>query len=185
MARQIRRFSASLVRPGDNTAYAAGDQIANSATAGSVVNPTFDLTGFRKAKLLKLGCDVTPASSNLVITAFDFAALLFKVADVVTATGDNVAINIAGVDRNKAAGKFVFSNAAWTNPAGALTAGTSGFQEVLPAVPTVNGHHVEFTGVDVSGSSNKLALVLQALAAWTPTGIVNTFNFWLDAEVEP
>lgn len=178
--RQLVRLSASLIRPADNTVYAAGDQIANSATAGSVVNPTFDLSGWRRARLLKLGCDITPASSNLVITALDFAALLFKTADAPAAVGDNVALAITGAQRTKAA-KFSFVNGAWTNPAGALTADVSGFQEVLPAVPTVNGHIITFRG----GEANTLSLVLQVLSAWTPTGIVNTFNFVLDLEVEP
>jgi hypothetical protein len=183
MSRMLR-FTAALVRPSDATQYAAGDEIASSATAGSVVRPTLDLSGYRKARIQRVGCDVTPASSNLVITAFDFALLVSKTADAVAAVGDNVALSVTGAQRNKAA-KFVFANGAWTNPAGALTAGTSGFQEVLPNVATAGeGNLFDFSQGDALIATRTLSLVLQATGVWNPGAVVNTFNFAFDIEVE-
>ena len=192
MAFQVRRFlfdngsGNSIIRPADATAYAAGDQIANSTTAGSVINPTIDLSHFSRARVLRLGCDVTPASSNVVITAFDFAALIFHNIDVPAAVGDNITFPIAGVQRNKAA-KFAFANGSWTQPNGALTAGASGFQEQLYALSAnfEDGAIFDFTSrPDIAASSRKLALVLQAQGAWTPLAVVNTFNFYADIQLD-
>lgn len=186
--RVVRIQSTPLARPADATAYAAGDEIANSATAGLVVRQTFEITGWRRVVLKRLGCDVTPASGNLVIVAFDFAALVFKTADVPAAVGDNVVLNITAVQRDKAA-KFSFVNTAWTAPNGGVAAGTDGFQEVLPAVPTVNGHVFMINPADgVPGvqpvSARTLSIVLQVQGAWTPGAVVNNFTFWGDFEVE-
>jgi hypothetical protein len=178
------RFNvAGPVRPSDATQYAAGDEIANSATAGSVVRPTVDLSGWSKARVQRVGCDVTPASSNLVIVAFDFALLISKAADAAAAVGDNIALPVTGVQRNKVA-KFVFANGAWTAPNGGVAAGTSGFQEVLPAVAVSGeGNLFDFSQGDAIGTRS-LALVLQATGVWNPGAVVNTFNFVLDIEVE-
>jgi hypothetical protein len=40
---RTRRYTASFSNPASAGAYAAGDEISNSTTAGSVVFPTFDL----------------------------------------------------------------------------------------------------------------------------------------------
>ena len=67
---QINNPSASFIRPGNTTAYSAGQLIANSVTAGSVVPMRFDLGNsfpqgqFRmtRARLVKTG--TTAITSN-------------------------------------------------------------------------------------------------------------------------
>lgn len=183
---KVRRYVlTTFSRPADATAYAAGDEISNSASAGSVVRPTVDLTSVRKASIIRAGIAVTPASGNLVITALDFHLLALVTADMPAAVGDNVAFNVTGVQRGKAA-KFSFVNTAWTAPNGGVAAGTSGFQEVLPAIAgggAWNGNLFDFTQGGVLGTRS-LTIALQAQAAWTPGAVVNAFDIYLDIEVE-
>lgn len=90
--------SASFTRPADTTAYAAGDLVANSTTAGSVIALDFgkcqQLTGRRfltKCRLQKSGTGVTGAA---------FKVHIFKAAAAPTVqNGDNGAFlpsNVAG-----------------------------------------------------------------------------------------
>ena len=54
LANQLGDFinsSASFTRPGDTTAYASGDLVANSTTAGSVVTP--DSSGLALSQCLR------------------------------------------------------------------------------------------------------------------------------------
>lgn len=177
---RIIRISDTFVRPAAATQYTAGDEVSSHATAGSVVLPAFSLAGFSRGRLHRAALSVTPASSNLVITAADFALLVFKTADVPAAVGDNAALSVTGLNRLAAVGKFVFANGAWTNPLGALTASTSGFQEVAPALTTVQGRSFEFT----RGEAQSLTAVLQVLAAWNPGNVANTFKAELEIDVE-
>jgi hypothetical protein len=70
---QIFNPSASFTRPADTTAYAIGDLVANSVTAGSVVPLTFTLgnsfgvASFRltRARLSKTGTTATNANFRL------------------------------------------------------------------------------------------------------------------------
>jgi len=186
MARQLRRVTATFSNPSSAGAYTAGDEISSSITAASVVLPTFDLTGFRKVSIKKLGIDITPASGNLVITNLGFAVLICKTADAPTPVGDNVAAGAAltGVQRGKSV-KFNTFTTLWSNQLDATTAGTSGFQSALPNVPTVNGGLFEFTGSEANGEVRRLTAYTQVRNAWTPGAVINTFNYWLDLEVEP
>lgn len=175
-----RNCVASFSRPADNNAYTSGDIIANSTTAASVVPLTFPVTpvaGF----ITGCRCVVTPASGNLVITALDFDLLLFRPVTSIpfAAAGypaDNAAMSITPAAFRELIGVFSFVNGAWRNPLGALTASTTGWQGVAPSTriqyPYDNG-----TGVGIIG-------VVQVKAAWTPTGIVNQFDFTLDIEYE-
>lgn len=187
---RIIRVTSSFVRPADNTAYQAGDEVSNHATAASVVRPVFDFRGFTRGRLLGAAIDVTPASGNVVITAFDLQLILFKTAQVPAAVGDNVTHPIAGTTRRNAISHFRFDDGAWTNPLGAVTASTSAYQEVpatlsLPTgtpalVLSPAGGIFDFGG----GEAPTMTAVLQILGAWTPTGIANTFGITLYAEVE-
>jgi hypothetical protein len=173
-------------------AYAAGDEIANSATAGSVVRATFDLSGFTRGRILAAELDVTPASGNMVITAADFELLLFRTPDAPAAVGDNVTMPIAANVRCKAVGRFRFDDGAWTNPLGALTASTSGVQAVMPALvqplaTPVQEYPVPFFAFSFEGqaiAARELTAVIRALAAWTPANVVNTFGITLDLDLE-
>lgn len=180
MTTLITRLNATFSRPADNTAYQSGDAIANSTTGADVVPLTFTLPNSRQGKLLGARCVVTPASSNLVITALDFDLLIFRPAtDIPFAAGsftaDNAQMSITAAAMRELVGVFSFVNTAWRNPLGALTAGVTGFQAVAPATRTSYPFNVGELGASLIG-------VVQAKAAWTPTGVVNRFDFELDCE---
>ena len=87
--------SASFTRPADTTAYASGDLVANSVTAGSVVPMQFTAsraTGkggmIRRIRLRKSGTGVTNAS---------FRLHLYSAAPSTIANGDNGAWSTSGV----------------------------------------------------------------------------------------
>lgn len=175
----ITQLSATFSRPADATAYTSGDAIANSGTAASVVPLTFTLPANRNGRLLSARCVVAPASGNQVITACDFDLLLFRpVTDLPFAAGsfiaDNAAMSISAAAMRELVGVFSFVNGAWRNPLGALTASTSGWQAVTAATRT-NGY--PFNVGDVGST---LVGVVQAKAAWTPTAVVNRFDFTLE-----
>lgn len=177
----ILQVTATVSRPADNTAYQSGDHIANSTTGSAVVPLTFTLPEhIRQGVITGARAVVTPASSNLVITALDFDLLLFRpVADIPFAAGsftaDNAQMSISAAAMRELIGVLPFVNGAWRNPLGALTAGVTGFQGVLPSGRT----RLPF---NVGGLTNTLIGVLQAKGAWTPTGVVNRFDLTLDIE---
>jgi len=190
---QVTRMRSTIARPADNTAYAAGDEVSNSATAGSVVRATFDLSGFTRGRILAATLDLTPASGNAVTTAGDFELLLFRTPDAPAAVGDNVTHPIAAATRALAVGQFRFDDTGWTGPLGTVAAGTSQIQAVGAhyvqplATPVLQalfptGYFFDFTGKAITART--FTAVLRALAAWTPTGIANTFGITLDLEVE-
>jgi hypothetical protein len=89
MASILRRLpSASFTRPADTTAYASGDLMANSTTAGSVVAMTFSpvtkgsgrSAQIRRVRVSKTGTSVTNASVRLH---------LYTTSSITAANGDN------------------------------------------------------------------------------------------------
>lgn len=196
---KVLRFMDTFVRPADATQYAAGDEISNHATAGSVVRAKFNLSGYSRGRILAASVDITPASGNLVITALNFDLLIFKTAEAPAAVGDNVTHPISGATRRKEVGRFLFDDGGWQNPLGAFAASTSGYQslpaqmQVGIATPTIaspyeHGAWFDFTGANADtgpgGTSRELTVVLQALAAWNPGNVANTFGIALDIEVD-
>jgi len=188
---KVYKLRRTFARPGDNTAYAAGDAVANSATAGSVVRPVFEMPGFVRGKIFAAEIDLTAASGNVITTACDFELLLFRTDDVPAAVGDNVTNPITAAQRSGAVAYFRFDDTAWTGPLGTVAAGTSQYQAVMAhlvqplATPVLQapwpaGHFFDFAGK----STPSLTAVLRTLAAWTPTGIVNTFGITLNVELE-
>lgn len=90
-----RTISASFTRPNDTSAYAVGDLVANSTTAGSVVAlswANFSTSGsfYPVAVLLR--------KSGTSTTNAQFRVHLYSVAPTVATTGDNgvYATNVAG-----------------------------------------------------------------------------------------
>ena len=189
---KIMRIRSTIARPADNTAYTAGDEISNHATAGSVVRPTFHLSGFNRGRIRGAEIDITAASGNVVTTAGDFELLIFRTDDVPAAVGDNVTHPIAAADRAKAIASFRFDDTGWTGPLGTVAVGASQVQAVMPTLvqplatnvvlhaPFYPGHPFDFTGQN----TKTFTAVLRALAAWTPTSVINTFGITLDIEAE-
>src|ERR1043166_3581382 len=81
MGFQINNLSASFTRPNDTTAYASGDLVATSTTAGSVVPLQIDLgnvaavghgiTRIPRARLTKSG--TSPTNANFRIHLYEAA----------------------------------------------------------------------------------------------------------------
>ena len=171
-------------------AYAAGDEVSNDSTAGSVVRATFDLSGFSRGLILGAGIDLTAASADVVTTAADFELLLFKTADAPAAVGDNVTHPIAAAVRALAVGGFRLDDTGWTGPLGTVAAGTSQYQRVgahvvIPlATPTLQAGYIGYPFEFKGGQAATLTLVVRALAAWTPLAVINTFGISLDLDVE-
>jgi hypothetical protein len=173
-------------------AYAAGDEIANSATAGSVVRCTFDLSGFTRGRILAAELDLTPASGNAVTTAADFEALIFRTPDAPAAVGDNVTMPIAAATRVLAVGRFRFDDTGYTGPLGTVAAGTSQVQAVMPTLVQPLATNVleypvaqfVFSFEGQKYTQRELTVVWRALAAWTPVNVVNTFGLTLDLDLE-
>lgn len=185
------RLRSTIARPADNTAYTAGDEVSNSATAGSVVRPIFDLAGFTRGKIMAAELDLTAASGNVVTTASDYELILFRTDDVPAAVGDNVTHPITAAQRASAVAIFRFDDTGWTGPLGTVAAGTSQHQAVgahlvqplatnVPQAVWPYGFPFDFTGK----TTRTLTAVVRALAAWTPTGVINTFGITLDIEAE-
>lgn len=169
---------ANFSRPAEATQYSAGDIIANSGTANLVVPLTFSVP---KSAGRLTGCSavVTPASSNLVIAALDFNLLLFRPETGIpfAAAGypaDNAAMAISAAAFRECVAKFSFVNGAWTNPAGGLTAGVTGYQAVVATTSRT------FAPYNVSGLAQTLIGVVQAVGVWNPGAVVNRFDFTLD-----
>lgn len=185
------RLRSTVARPADNTAYAAGDEVSNHATAASVVRATFNLAGFRRGRIFSAALDITPGSGNVVTTAADFELLIYRTGEAPAAVGDNVTHPLTAVQRGTALAIFRFDDTGYTGPLGTVAAGTSQFQHVT-------GHLVQPLASNVAQypwpkglpfdlddqSAKTLTAVIRALAAWTPTGVVNTFGITLDLEAE-
>lgn len=176
------RCRASLSRPADATAYASGDLIGNSLTAGLVVPLEFPIS--RDALYGRvLGCRAvaTPASGNLVITACDFDLLLFHPLTAIPFAdagfpADNAALNISAAAGRELIGIFSFLNTGWRNSAGGLTAGITGFQQI--ASTRSLGFQFDLTGY----AKSSLIGVIQCKGAWTPGAVVNQLDFDLEIE---
>jgi len=87
--------SANFTRPADTTAYASGDLVANSTTAGSVVSMELTIARIaagsgmlRRCKLHKSGTSVTNAS---------FRVHFYRAAPSTITNGDNGAFSTSGV----------------------------------------------------------------------------------------
>jgi hypothetical protein len=188
---KLQRLRTSFVRPADNTAYTAGDEISNSATAASVIRPKFEFPGFRSGSIRTAAIDLAAASGNVVTTVLDLELLLFYTDDVPAAVGDNITSPIDANIRAKSIGYFRFDDTAWTGPLGTVAAGTSQFQQVTShmavgsASPTLQAIYQPGYFFNFDGKQTKsITAVLRALSAWTPTGIENTFGISLTFDAE-
>lgn len=192
---KIVRLRSTLVRPADNTAYAAGDEISASSTPALAARPTFDMSGLEQGKILSAMIDLTPASSNAVTTASDFELLIFRTSEVPAAVGDNVTNPIAAATRALAVARFRFDDTGWLGPLGTVAAGASQIQQVMPTMvqplaTNVAEYPVYAFSYSLLGDAQALSTtgrqftaVLRALAAWTPLGVANTFGITLEIEV--
>jgi hypothetical protein len=86
--------SQTFTRPGDTTAYASGDQVANSTTAGSVTPMTFTVGGTAVGAEFVLE-RIKLAKSTTSVTNASFRVHLWSASPTVAA-GDNAAMSTSG-----------------------------------------------------------------------------------------
>lgn len=187
----IAKIRSSFIRPASATQYTAGDEVSNSATAGSVVRATFNMSGFQYGRIKAAAVDITAASSNVVTTAADLEILVFRTDDVPAAVGDNTTNPLTAPVRATAIGGFRFDDTGWTGPLGTVAAGASQFQAVLPhlvqplATPVLQSPFSDGFSFDLrSVETKELTVVVRALAAWNPGNVANTIGITLDIEAE-
>ena len=82
--RAYRRISSNFTRPNDTTAYAVGDLVADSVTAGSVTPFSWATAGSRPFDIPVFRLHKTGATG-----AIDFRIYVFSTSPTVSTTGDN------------------------------------------------------------------------------------------------
>lgn len=92
----VKLISANFTRPADTTAYASGDLVANSTTAGSVVPLSFAAAARAAGKGGKI-VGARLAKSNASLTNASFRLHLFTAAPTTITNGDNGALSTSGV----------------------------------------------------------------------------------------
>jgi len=178
-----QRIVANYSNPASGGAYTAGDNIGNSATAGSVIPITFTI-GRNSGRITGCRCVVTPASGNLVTTALDFELLLFRPeTSIPYAVGgypaDNAAHVLTAAAYREKVAAFRFSSSAWRSTDGTTTAATTtAYQSVA-----LNSTRI-LAAFNTSGLTQTLVGVIQVLGAWTPGAVVNRFDFALDTDLD-
>jgi len=156
----IARPSANFTRPADTTAYASGDLVANSTTAGSVTAMSFTVARvaagngmIRRARIRKSGTSTSGAT---------FRLHLYNAAPSTITNGDNGAFSTSGVAD--------YLGAIDVNVDRAFTDGAAG-----------NG--LPITGAEINfklASGTTIVGLLEARGAYTPG---NAEVFTVDLEV--
>jgi hypothetical protein len=152
-------ISSSFARPADTVAYAIGDLIANSTTAGSVVPLSFPLTGISgtgqtivlRARLSKTNTSPTSAS---------FRLHLYEAAPVV-ANGDN---------------------GAWSTSKAANYLGNIDVASMFAFTDGCTGYGAAVAGAEMRmrlSAGTTLYGLLEARAAYTP-GSAESFTAYLE-----
>lgn len=151
--------SANFTRPNDTTAYAAGDLVANSTTAGSVV--PLEIVAGNNGETIMLRRMIFRKSGSTTTNAA-FRVHVFTAAPTVS-NGDNGVLTIA-----TGAANYI---------------GTFSIGAVRGMTDGVVGFGLPDIGADVAavlGSAGKLFCLVEALAAYTPaTGETFTITFEL------
>lgn len=146
--------SQTITRPADTTAYASGDLVANSTTAGSVT--PFSIPNVTTARGLPAVIKrVRLRKSGATVTNANIRVHLFTVSPTVGA-GDNAAISIA-------TGSAGYIGSVDVASMQAMTDGGAGF-----------------VAADIAVRSQTLYALLEARAAYTPA---NAETFTLSLEV--
>jgi hypothetical protein len=91
----LQTVSASVTRPADTTAYAAGDLVANSTTAGSVVPLAFSSAVREEGSRFRIE-RIRLRTSSTSLTNASFRVYIFRGSPTVS-VGDNGALNASSV----------------------------------------------------------------------------------------
>lgn len=176
------RVTATYARPADNTAYSIGDLIGNSGTANLVVPISFTVARASggSGRVTGCRCVVTAASGTIVLPAFDLLLFRPEASIPFAAAGypaDNAALNVTSAAMLELVGILSFGVTNWRNQAGGSTAAGT---QIYQASGFVNRPYAPFNLASIP-SSVVLGL-LQAQNTWTPTAVINTFDFALDVD---
>lgn len=115
----VQAASGTITRPADTTAYASGELVANSVTAGSVTNLQFTTAArISGGSGLIVGARIQKSTNSVTNAAFRLH--LFSVAPTYTSAGDNSALSTVVVASAKGYLGYVditamtaFSDVAW------------------------------------------------------------------------
>lgn len=151
--------TATFTRPADTTAYASGDLVANSTTAGSVVAMTLTVGRVAGGSFMLRRCKL--ATSSTSTTSASFRLHLFRSSPATITNGDNGAFSTSGTSDYIGAFDIIVDRA--------FTDGAVGF-----GVPVVGN---EMCVKLASGTA--IYGLLEARAAYTPTS-AGTFTITLD-----
>lgn len=157
--------AATITRPADTTAYASGDLIANSTTAGSVTPFTFagGAVPYRARRFIL-------RTSNATVTNKNYQLFLFSASPTVT-NGDNGAFAVTAADHGRLVGVFA-STAALSTGGGSVNY----FYCNDSAATSVNG----WLESRLPGTFYGL---LRANAAYTPTS-AETFDLVMEGSLD-
>lgn len=149
----------TLTRPADTTAYASGDLVANSTTAGSVIPLTISLGVQPHTQCFIRRVSILTSSTSITNAAF--RVHFFKTSSITPANGDNGAFSVSNA-ANYIGSVNVTVDQAFTD--GAFGVGA----------PTV-GSEINFIS-----SSEYIYALLEARGSYTPTS-EGTFVVRLEA----
>jgi hypothetical protein len=151
----LQTVSVSFTRPADTTAYAAGDLVANSTTAGSVVVPVLTSAVREEGSCIRIE-RVRLRKTSTSLTNASFRVYIFRAAPT-PSVGDNGALNASGVMALDDVANLV----GWSDITldRSATAGAAG-----RGIPSAGSG---MTASPTTGTS--LYAVVEATAAYTPT----------------
>lgn len=158
----VINLSNTFTRPNDTTAYASGDLVANSTTAGSVTPLSFDISNLGKSlRILRLRVNKSGTST----TNATFRVHLFTASPTV-ANGDNAAISANNSANWLGYIDCVVAQTFTDGAAGVVSGITASTFGNMPCVFSAGG---------------SLYALLEARAAYTPTAN-ETFTLTIEAD---
>jgi hypothetical protein len=155
MSAQVSVHTASFTRPADTTAYASGDLVANSTTAGSVRPLEFQVAARQRGAMIRR---VILHKSGTGVTNSSFRAHIYRAAPITVANGDN------GV---------------WSTNRSIDYAGAFDVTVDRPFTDGAIGVGVPLTGAEISVNDDGIFVLLEARGAYTP-GSAEVFSVSLE-----
>lgn len=177
-----RRARAGFTRPSSATDYAAGDLIANSATAASVTPLVFDVARIASGsgRISGATCVMEAASGSLALPSFDL--LLFRPqGNIPFADGayvaDNAPLALLAAQVAQLIAVISFSPLRWRNRTGGNTGSGPLLYQAAPVSPR------QFAPFDLNPLGvTFLRGLLQTTAPWTPGATTVAIDITLDVD---
>lgn len=163
-SRLIIPAAAQFTRPANTTAYAVGNAVANSTTAGSVTALSFTIADVNNAPAIISRARLYTSDTGVVTPQAAFRLLLFAASSVTVAHGDGASFSTSGVAS--------FIGSLTGSMVHAFTDGTMAF------LTSEDGPYIITTPV---ASGTTIIGFLQALTAFTPQS-ASTWNCSLEVE---